>query len=429
MASAKKLAGMQKMKHTLIISFDLIRQGELNQSFAIGSLLAFAKQDKTYGEDFIIHNISINSFDTPINFESDLFEKYFKSFNFSEIDTVAISAYIWNEHLINPLIQFLRQIGFQNKIVLGGYQITYGETAKLQREYPDCDIFVSGYAELGLLEAIKSRKPSQKLFINKNVDFAQLPSAYLTNELTIPIHQSMVRMETKRGCPYRCTFCAHRDLTNNKVHMLHLDKVFQELQLFRSKEVKKVNVLDPVFNAGNHYLQVLKEIDRLHFNETVFTFQTRFELIKGNNGEQFISLAEKTRSHLEFGIQTVIPEEYEIVNRPNKPDHIAKLFNDLNHRGISYEVSLIYGLPNQTVDSFKKSIGFLRSNGCTKMTAYPLMLLKGTELYHQKNKWQMKEEPLGEFDIPVVTSSSTFDRDDWYRMGEIANTLATNDRI
>ncbi|MEZ4951932.1 MAG: hypothetical protein R2784_21435 [Saprospiraceae bacterium] len=63
-ASAKKLAGMQKMKHTLIISFDLIRQGELNQSYRDWLLLAFAKQDKTYGEDFIIHNISINSFDT-----------------------------------------------------------------------------------------------------------------------------------------------------------------------------------------------------------------------------------------------------------------------------------------------------------------------------------------------------------------------------
>lgn len=417
------------MKQSIIVSFDLIRPGELNQSFAIGSLLAFAKQHKEYGNDFAIHYISINSFETLTHFDANYFEKHFKAINFSEIDTIAISAYIWNEPLINPLIKYLRQIGFHNKIALGGYQITYGNAVQLEQEYPDCDIFISGYGELGFVKAIQSQKTTRKQFINESVDFAQLPSVYLTNELTIPMHQPMVRMETKRGCPYRCTFCAHRDLTKNKVHVHHLDKVFQELSLFRSKNVKRINILDPVFNAGNQYLQVLEEIDRLRFTETTFTLQTRFELIQGKVGQQFLSLAERTNSHLEFGIQTIIPAEYKLVNRPNKPDHIASLFHDLNQSGISYEVSLIYGLPNQTVDSFRQSIDFLASNGCTNMTAYPLMLLKGTELYHQKDDWQMKEESIGEFDIPVVTSSNSFNKDDWHRMNELAEELRKNDRI
>ena len=417
------------IKYAIIISFDLIRPGELHQSFAIGSLLAFAKQDKTYGEDFIIHNISINAFHIPIRFDKNHFDKYLKVFNFSEIDTVAISAYIWNEPLINPLIRYLRQIGFRNKIVLGGYQITYGNKDHLVKEYPDCDIFISGYGELSLIKAINAQKTTGKQFINENVDFSQLPSPYLTKELAIPFDQPMVRMETKRGCPYRCTFCAHRDLTSNKVHKHPLDKVFEELKLFRSKNVKRVNILDPVFNMGNHYLEVLKEIDRLQFRGTTFTLQTRFELIRGIEGEKFLSLAGDTNAHLEFGIQTVIPAEYKIVNRPNKPDHIARLFKDLNSRGISYEVSVIYGLPNQTISTFKQSIDFLRSNGCTNITAYPLMLLKGTELYYQKQKWQMTEEPIGAFDIPVVTSSSSFNKENWFEMREIANNLKPNARI
>ncbi|MGB0432498.1 MAG: hypothetical protein ACPGLV_18625, partial [Bacteroidia bacterium] len=103
--------------------------------------------------------------------------------------------------------------------------------------------------------------------------------------------------------------------------------------------------------------------------------------------------------------------------------------SDLNKRKISYEISLIYGLPNQTVRSFQQSIDFLQQNGCNNITAFPLMLLKGTELYNQKSKWKMKEEPLGKFKIPTVTSSKSFDKSDWLEMKEIANNLMSNARV
>ena len=101
----------------------------------------------------------------------------------------------------------------------------------------------------------------------------------------------------------------------------------------------------------------------------------------------------------------------------------------MNQRKISYEVSLIYGLPNQTVDSFKRSIDFLLNQGCREITAWPLMLLKGTPLFYEKNKWGLREEIIGDFNIPVVTSSSSFDRNDWLKMQKIAHSLELNNRF
>lgn len=75
-------------------------------------------------------------------------------------------------------------------------------------------------------------------------------------------------------------------------------------------------------------------------------------------------------------------------------------------RGISYEVSLIYGLPGQTLDSFQRGIDHLQRKGCTVIKAWPMMLLPGTKLCDQKEQWGMEEEPIGEFRIPVVTSST-----------------------
>jgi hypothetical protein len=56
------------------------------------------------------------------------------------------------------------------------------------------------------------------------------------------------------------------------------------------------------------------------------------------------------------------------------------------------------------------------------------MLLRGTELYHEKEKWNIKEEMNGEFAIPVVTSSNSFTRHDWEQMNDIANNLTPHDR-
>ena len=63
--------------------------------------------------------------------------------------------------------------------------------------------------------------------------------------LIIPQNHHMIRLETKRGCPYRCNFCAHRDLTKNRMHKFELERTFKELALIKQKEIHRVNVLDP----------------------------------------------------------------------------------------------------------------------------------------------------------------------------------------
>lgn len=416
------------MKHAIIISFDLIREGELPTSYAVGSILAFAQRQPEYGDMYDLREIKVNGFRLQNSFDKAYFDELLSGTDVSSLNTIFIAAYVWNDDCINPLIALLRSKGFVGKIALGGYQITYGDSASLVASYPDCDVFISGYAEASVVSAVYLEKATEPVFLKDSVDFTSLPSPY-GSVIQIPDGQQMVRMETKRGCPYRCTFCAHRDLGKNKVSKHSLERVFSDLFLFRSKNVKRVNVLDPVFNMGSEYLEVLREIERLNFSSTTFTFQTRMELIKGKRGDEFLELASKTNSHLEFGMQTLIPQEYEVINRRNNLDHVIPLFKRLNDAGISYEVSLIYGLPNQTVESFEKSISILQENGCTDITAFPLMLLKGTELYSEKDKWGMKEEVVGDFGIPTVTSSNSFTKNDWLQMNDVAQSIQPNKRV
>ncbi len=413
------------MKNLLIISFDLTRKGESRMPLAIGSMLSFIKKDKNYGTQFQIKHLSINMLQSPQKIQIEDFEYQLLVYDFSKFDFLALSAYVWNEYLTNDLITHLRKNhGFRGKVILGGYQISYSEN--LQAEYPDCQHFIQGHGEQPLVDILNNDTTST--ILKRPVDFSTIPSPYLTGEIQIEPFQKRLRMETKRGCPYRCSFCAHRDLVLNKVYKHDLEKVFRELTLFKTKQVQKINIIDPIFNVGKEYLQVMKEMVNINLNSLI-SVQARFETIFGERGEQFLDLCEQLNIHLEFGLQTANEIESSIIKRKNHPRKIKLAMDKLNARNIPYEISLIYGLPMQTLDSFKQSIDFVFENGCQSVTAFPLMLLKGTELYQQKATFGFVEQSQGIYDIPTVIRSDSFTEYEWLEMAAIAEGLMVNERV
>lgn len=57
------------------------------------------------------------------------------------------------------------------------------------------------------------------------------------------------------------------------------------------------------------------------------------------------------------------------------------------------------------------------------------MILKGTELYHQKELFGFHEQLIGDFNIPVVTPNTSFSETDWLQMKALASDLSPNKRI
>lgn len=416
------------MIRTLLISFDLIRPGEPGTSLAVASILAHQRSKGPWRERMSVDHLSINMLEHGGSATVEDFMGRLHVVGVDRYHAIALSAYIWNEYLIHPFIRCLRQLGFKGKVVLGGYQITYGKPEALVQRYPDCQVFISGNAEQAFAELPDHLDSPHPVFLNKAVEFAQLASPYLTGELSVPFAARMVRLETKRGCPYRCSFCAHRDLLTHRVSKHPLERVFEELAYLADRRVQRINVLDPIFNAGPEHLEVMREIDRLHMRST-FTLQARFENIRGALGAAFLDLCERGQYHLEFGLQTTDPVVSRNTDRANRMDLVDAALTHLVQRGISFEVSLIYGLPGQTVDSFQRSIDHLQRMGCHDIKAWPLMLLPGTKLNEQKEQWGMQEEDVGEFRIPVVTRSNSFDRTGWEAMGNLARSLTPTARL
>lgn len=131
---------------------------------------------------------------------------------------------------------------------------------------------------------------------------------------------------------------------------------------------------------------------------------------------------------LEFGLQTIHRKEEVHIQRPNNRRKIERVLAETYAKGISTEVSLIFGLPEQTVDSFRETINFCKHFKVPVILAYPLRSHRGTPLYDNKNTLQLVESTavemnLGSDHIGHVISSPSFSKEDWEKMAEMAREL------
>jgi len=399
---------MQKQK-MLFVTFDLIRLGDPPESLAIASILAALKSCDEVKSAYEFEHLSINVF------SGEDWRVKAAPYQFSGYSYIAVSAYVWAERYINDFLAHIRAERFGGKIVLGGYQIANDTPESYKARYPLANIFIEGFAELKLL----------KLLTGKSYCKRDMASSYLTGGIEIRRDMPMVRLETKRGCPYACSFCRHRDVIDNSVIELNKNRVMDELDFIISKGVRKINIVDPIFHVGRNYMGYLSEMTSLCENwkaDTLISLQCRLEFLSSGRGCEFLDLCKRGKFELEFGLQTCNELESQLINRRNDIPRIETALEMLNKSGISHEISLIYGLPGQTLDSFSASVNFLKQRSCAVIRAYPLKLLRGTPLFKEKEKYGFEEKEC-EYGIPYVVSSSSFTYGDWLKMQEIATSL------
>jgi radical SAM superfamily enzyme YgiQ (UPF0313 family) len=207
--------------------------------------------------------------------------------NANENVDVAFGVFIWNEASIQEILKAVLAKGFSGRIILGGPQISHTKS-ELETHYPQANVFIRGFAESALIELAKQdcrrgvipdpiRGGDLDLNMQASVDLETLPSPYLEGVIK---PQRFIRWETQRGCKFRCSFCQHREPKSalDKTKAFSLNRVHQEAQwILQNPIIQDVAVLDPVFNSGPHYLEILRW---LHGYTGKLALQARLEMVK-----------------------------------------------------------------------------------------------------------------------------------------------------
>lgn len=408
-------------RRLLLVALDWTREKDPRVPLGHASLLAAARQA---GADVAALTLPL---DAPgITFESVL-SRVQTALAAHAPDDLGIGAYVWNESYLQRLLPALRRAGYRGRIILGGPQISY-QPDGLERLYPAADAFVRGYGEQALVDILSCDTPRPVPGVHwagdvdrgdqAAVQLEGLASPFLTGVVDIVGPHRFIRWETQRGCPYRCSFCQHREADARPVRRrFGGDRIDEEIRHFVDRDVRSIAVLDPVFNVGEHPYDVLARLRHQGYRGRL-SLQCHSDAMR--DPIRFLRACDGLDVHLEFGLQTIHEAEMRAVDRRQSLDRFSALLDMLRREHRSFEVSVIYGLPEQTLDSFRETVRWCLRQRVPVIRAYPLVLLRGTRLAAERARWGLQEDDAT---LPAVVQSDTFTRADWRAMASLADAL------
>lgn len=307
----------------------------------------------------------------------------------------AFSVFAWSDELFKNTMAILGRCKKRPLIVIGGPMVC-GGLETLRKEYPSADFFIESYGEkvfANFGEYLYRAERSGNPLIKELPVFEELTLPYLSG--LIPLKEGMtVRMELRRGCLFNCSFCRHRNPEKKVFCVGCMEAHRRELMLFKAAKVRKINVLDPYFNdvradfkeISFEFLTLLKELKIT----AAVSLQIRPETLT----DKYLDIAETMPDIIfETGVQSLDNKVTKVINRGGDNKKVIEKLKEVARRGIRTEITLIYGLPYQTAESFRNDVNFLKIFGFSKITAFPLQIYRGTEMFDKYQHYGLKAKP------------------------------------
>ena len=411
-------------KHDIWIS-DLSHtaQGITNRTFPLGASFIFS-----YAKQELSNEFEFKLFKFPSNLAEAMNKK---------LPTIlAFSNYIWNLEL-GYKFAYLAKLKNPNIItVFGGPNFPTLKEEKLDflKEKPAIDFYIELEGELGFVDlvnnliennfnasALKKKQTKivntsyffEDLFISGPIerikDINNIPSPYLTGVLDDFFDHPLVPLlETTRGCPFSCTFCADGLPEKSKVIRRNPERTKEEL-LYIAKRVKNNNELiisDLNFGMYKHDLETAKMIAEI---QKKYNYPTIIDAPAGKNmPERTIQVASTMKGWLMGGaIQSTDSDVLKAVKRSNISIAAYKKLIDFgNKRGRTYS-EIILGLPEDTKEKHYESLRFSVDSYVNSIHSHQAMLLPGTEMasnisrkkFDLKTKFRTSPGNVGKYEI------------------------------
>ncbi len=173
----------------------------------------------------------------------------------------------WYLHHARELVASLRLIS-PVPIVVGGPALTIMPEAIA--DYLQVDHAIVGEAERSLPELVaalaRAETPPRVIQRGSPVTGREFGCPLYEPELVqfYHHHSGMLNLQTKRGCPYRCSYCSYPHLEGGQFRVRDPHQVVEELKRLKSDHgTNHVFFTDSVFNdPKGEYLQLVEEILR-----------------------------------------------------------------------------------------------------------------------------------------------------------------------
>jgi radical SAM superfamily enzyme YgiQ (UPF0313 family) len=299
-------------------------------------------------------------------------------------DVVAISSFsaqIKNAYL---LADRYRAIG--TKVVLGGLHVT----ARPGEASQHADSIVLGEGESvwpqALADLRRGRLQSVYDARNKNFDLADAPMPAF--HLLDVEKYNRITVQTQRGCPWRCDFCAASIRISRTYKIKPIDKVIAEIRGI--KEIWPHPFIE--FADDNSFVNKAnsKRLLRSLIEENIRWF-TETDVSVADDGELLDLIRESGCAHVLIGFESPSRRGLNgLEERANwkakQLDRYARAIERIQDHGITVNGCFILGLDGTGPESFDDVWKFARASGLYEVQITVLTPFPGTPLYARLQK-------------------------------------------
>lgn len=373
----------------------------IHSSLALRYLKAYGE---AHGQAYDIVEYTINM--PVLHILSDITEH--------DIDVLGFACYIWNIEMTLHVVDMVKAVRPDIKIVLGGPEVSFTADELLGR-CPNIDYIVQGEGEeafhalvtalqLGndgldpVIPGVRGRRDGSILGSLEAVevrDLSTIPFPY-TEEDMDDLEHKIIYYESSRGCPFSCQYCLSGN--KNTVRFFPQERTLEELQWFIDHGVKQVKFVDRTFNCAPHHHRPLMEFMR--DNDTDMNFHLEMEPELMTEWETNI-LCETPpgRIQIEVGVQSTHKKTLDAINRYNDWPYIQKSIRPIIQAGRTHvHMDLIVGLPHEDFKRFGQSFNDLFSLQPHALQIGFLKLLKGSGVRRMR-EYKYVADPLAPYEV------------------------------
>ena len=198
---------------------------------------------------------------------------------------------------------------------------------------------------------------------------------------------------------YYCDFCS-RTRADDEVKALYTQRLCEEMESVARQIGDDRPTADTVyFGGGTPTLLSPSQLDRvLSTIESNFGIENGAEITAETNPktadkEKLGDMRSLGINRLSIGMQSVHDDELRALGRIHTFSDFEKTFSDARHAGFdNISADLMYGIPEQTRESFSESINTLAALSPEHISSYSLTVEEGTPFWNRRDKLILPDE-------------------------------------
>lgn len=345
-------------------SSDLLQTGERGESDAYYDALYEERSEDGYvrADDFWelpqwIGQAAYNLPNTDVYVVRDL-DEAIKFLNAAKYKSVAMSVLDVNKNLARSLAE-----GYSGQIDVGGYT--------------DLATIFQGLEHVKAWDTMAAWVESQTLTF-KGIESHPIKFKVGTNYRHFAGTKIIPRLTMSEGCLHHCAFCA----VTKKLCVLSLPDIQQQVDSFVDLEVELVYLNDKTFGQAENYAaleDIYRTIKERNPQFQGFIIQTTAAQMKKLDIDFLKRAGVK---FVELGVESYNTDILKKHHKPANEAVIDAAVDKLREAQISLIPNVLIGLPEETAETYARTLAFLRENLdiISHVNAYNLAVYAGTEL-------------------------------------------------